>query len=279
MITDCANKSVPSASCGRVRDTGTPPTPPPPPCTTLNSGWGCAAECLGTWPCSRLKRHNFATLFQTEKCETCRPSNRKWSIWVNMQQDASAKQQVNVCLQCDSGSQKATPTVFQFQSWNGKNYTLIQTETLICRPCSRLREATTIPCWVAHPRIAHIGEYPRGHTPHTNFKREQPSPIPPPPSVTWYIQKPNLPSLTHNPILGVVNFRVLAGLPFYIAALCFWLLHLYNLSPGLLPLASNRASKHKQRLYLKPTHSATMELHCQVTMGTITISDLLRGGC
>ena len=32
----------------------------------LNLGSGCAAECLGTWPCSRLKRHNFATLFQTE---------------------------------------------------------------------------------------------------------------------------------------------------------------------------------------------------------------------
>ena len=40
-------------------------------------------------------------------------------------------------LQRDCGSKKVTPTIFQ--SWNGKNYTLFQTESPISRPCSRLR--------------------------------------------------------------------------------------------------------------------------------------------
>ena len=34
--------------------------------TPLNLGWGCAAEFLRTWPCSRLKRRNLVTLFQTK---------------------------------------------------------------------------------------------------------------------------------------------------------------------------------------------------------------------
>ena len=42
----------------------------------------------------------------------------------------------------------------------GKKYTLFQTGTLTCWPCSRLREAKAIPCWAAHPRISNIWEYP-----------------------------------------------------------------------------------------------------------------------
>ena len=103
-------------------------------------------NCENRYACSRLKnvRHSW-------------PSNRKQRVSVNMQQDLSRNSN-NVRLQCDSGSKRVTPTVFQ--SRNGKEYTLFQTEMLICRPCSRLREAKTVPCWVAHPHITHMGVTP-----------------------------------------------------------------------------------------------------------------------
>ena len=54
-----------------------------------------------------------------------------------------------------------------FNSRLNEKYTLSQRETVICIPCSRIREAKTIPCWAAHPRIANIWEYPppRPHPP------------------------------------------------------------------------------------------------------------------
>ena len=58
----------------------------------LDLGWGCAAECLGTWPCSRLKRHNFTTVpdkmvkIPCSRLKNMRrgwPPNRKRRVWVN----------------------------------------------------------------------------------------------------------------------------------------------------------------------------------------------------
>ena len=82
--------------------------------TPLNLGWGCAAECLGTWSCSRQTR------------QFCYP----------------------------------VPDKMVKKGQNDKKYTLFQTEKLICRTCSRLREAKTIPCWAAHPCMAHISVPP-----------------------------------------------------------------------------------------------------------------------
>ena len=86
----------------------------------------------------------------------CWPSNEKWRVWVKMQWDLGGNN--NVCLQCDSSSKTETPTVFQ--SRHGKKYSLFQTEMLICRLSSILKEAKAIPCWAANPRIAHIWKYP-----------------------------------------------------------------------------------------------------------------------
>ena len=82
--------------------------------TPLNLGWGCAAECLGTWSCSRQTR------------QFCYP----------------------------------VPDKMVKKGQNDKKYILFQTEKLICRTCSRLREAKTIPCWAAHPCMAHISVPP-----------------------------------------------------------------------------------------------------------------------
>ena len=81
------------------------------------------------------------------------PLNRKWRFWVNMQRDTSRNS--NSLFAAWFLQKKYTLTPTMFQSQNGQKYTLFQTEMLICRPCSRLREATTTPCWAEHPRIAH----------------------------------------------------------------------------------------------------------------------------
>ena len=109
----------------------------------LNLGWGCAAECLRTWPCSRLKRRNFATMFQTKSwkwipCSRLKnvrwscPSNRKRRVWVSVQRDPSGSR---VC------------TAILAAKWSPRPCSRVrmaktipfQTEMLICRPCSRLR--------------------------------------------------------------------------------------------------------------------------------------------
>ena len=78
------------------------------------------------------------TLFQTKETQFCYPVPDKMVKIDTLFQSGNCN---NVHLH--HGSKIVTPTVFQ--SRNGKKYTLFQKETLICRPCSRLREAKPYP--------------------------------------------------------------------------------------------------------------------------------------
>ena len=124
----------------------------------------CSAPTLPFWNrVSRLKRHNFANLFQRKwwnrypapECETQLTFKSEMAC---LRKHVAGPERSTATLFVRSailtGNKKAAliPTVFQ--SRNGQKYTLFQTETMICR----LREAKTIPCWAAHPRIANILE-------------------------------------------------------------------------------------------------------------------------
>ena len=86
------------------------------------------------------------TLFQTKETWVCYPVPDKMSKFDTLLQHNSS----SVCLQHNSGWKKVTLTLTMFQSLHGQKYSLFQTEMLICRPCSKLREEKTVPCWATH---------------------------------------------------------------------------------------------------------------------------------
>ena len=102
------------------------------------------------------------TLFKIEKCET-RLTFESETACLSKHAAGPEWEQQQCSFAAWSWQEKSNPD--RVPESHDKKYTLFQTEMLICRPCSRL-------CWVAHPRIAHVWEYPPtpfpGHMhPHT----------------------------------------------------------------------------------------------------------------
>ena len=112
--------------------------------TPFNLGWGCAAECVGTWPSSIIKGH--------------KPCSR---------QNCEDRCPVPTC----SGTRAGTATLFfAARFWREKSNPdpgrVPKPEWAKSTTCSWQKrwfldpipdsEAKTIPCWAAHPRIAHI---------------------------------------------------------------------------------------------------------------------------
>ena len=102
------------------------------------------------------------TLFQTEKCETRLVTE---TACLSTHAAGPEREQRQLPFAARFWQKKSNPDRVPESEWQ-KAYPVPDRNALICRPCSRLREAKTIPCWAAHPRIVHIWESPPPPTPH-----------------------------------------------------------------------------------------------------------------
>ena len=124
---------------------------------------GVCCWMTGNLTLLQTKRHNFVPLFQTKwwkliPCSRLKnvrrswPSNQKQGVWVNMQWDLSGNSN-SVHLQCNSGVENC------FRDRMAKSILCSREKRWFVDPVPD-SEVKTIPCWAAHPRIAHIWEYP-----------------------------------------------------------------------------------------------------------------------